>query len=195
MDINLLLKGTHVMEESEGGVNIVDHTGSVTLIRNGKDNILVDVGGRGRLPDIQKGLVDAKLKVEDIGLIILTHFHLDHAFNIASFPNARVIGWNHEWKSGSTFRFKDIETWRVADGIHILPTPGHTPEHISVVVEMDDGQKVVIAGDAINKKYADSKTISAYAFDKNLYAQSADKVLGVGHKIYIGHGETIELKP
>jgi glyoxylase-like metal-dependent hydrolase (beta-lactamase superfamily II) len=194
MEIDQLIKGTHVMEESEGGVNIVDHTGSVTLVQNGKSNILVDVGGRGRMAELQAGLAAKGLREENIDLIILTHFHLDHAFNIGLFPKARVIGWNHEWKSGSTFRFKDIETWKVEDGIHILPTPGHTPEHISVVVEMPDGKKVVIAGDAINQKYAETKTISAYAFDKNLYAQSADKILGVGHQIFIGHGETINLK-
>jgi len=193
MEISLLIQGTHVMEEAEGGVNIVDHTGAVTLVRNGSINILVDVGGRGRMPEIQAGLSAKGLKEEDVDLIILTHFHLDHAFNIGFFTKARVIGWNHEWKSGSTFRFKDIETWKVADGIHILPTPGHTPEHISVVLEMPNGKKVVIAGDAINKKYADTKTISAYAFDKALYAQNADKILALSDEIYIGHGETLRM--
>jgi len=193
MDITLLIKGTHVMEETEGGVNIVDHTGAVTLIQNGPSNILIDVGGRGRLPEIQAGLAKKGLKEDNIDLIILTHFHLDHAFNISAFPKARIIGWNHEWKAGSTFRFKDIETWRIAEGIHILPTPGHTPEHISVIAEMPDGKKIVIAGDAINHKYAETKTISAYAFDKNLYAKNADKILGLANTIYVGHGETIEL--
>ena len=192
MEITQILQGTHVMEDAEGGVNIVDHTGSVSLITTATEKILVDVGGRGRMPEIQAALSAKNLKEDDISLIILTHFHLDHAFNISFFSKARVIGWNHEWKSGSTFRFKDIETWKIADGIHILPTPGHTPEHISVVAEIGDGKKIVIAGDAINKKYADSKTISAYAFDKSLYAQSADKILGLSaQQIHMGHGETL----
>ena len=187
----MLIKGTHVMEEVEGGTNIVDHTGSVTLIQNGQSNILIDVGGRGRLAEIQKGLAERGLKEDNIDLIILTHFHLDHAFNISAFPKARVIGWNHEWKAGSTFRFKDIEAWKVAENISILPTPGHTPEHISVVAEIGNNKKVIIAGDAINHKYADTRKIAAYAFDVNLYQQNADKILSLADKILVGHGDAI----
>ena len=71
------------MEESEGGVNIVDHTGSVTLVQNGKENILVDVGGTWPYGRTAGGITSKKgLKEDNIDLIILTHFHLDHAFNI-----------------------------------------------------------------------------------------------------------------
>jgi len=181
------------MQEEATGVNIMDHTGSVTLIQNGKENILIDVGGRGRLPEIQKGLAEKGLSEDKVDLIILTHFHLDHAFNIAAFPKARVIGWNHEWKEGSTFRFKDIETWKVADGLAIVPTPGHTPEHISVLVLMDDGKKVMIAGDAINGKYVETKNVTAYSFDQNIYKQSAEKILSLSQEIHVGHGEIIRL--
>jgi len=189
-----LIKGTHKMQNMEGGVDIVDHTGSVTLIQDGKSNILVDVGARGRFEELQKKLSENNVTTNTVELIILTHFHLDHSFNIGMFPKARIIGWSHEWKSGSTFRISNIETWSVAPGISILPTPGHTPEHISVVVAHEDGKKTVITGDAINQDFADTKKISAYAFDLNLYSQSAEKIMTVGKDLIIGHGEPISLK-
>jgi len=182
------------MQNMEGGVDIVDHTGSVTLIQDGKSNILVDVGARGRFEELQKKLSENNVTTNTVELIILTHFHLDHSFNIGMFPKARIIGWSHEWKSGSTFRISNIETWSVAPGISILPTPGHTPEHISVVVAHEDGKKTVITGDAINQDFADTKKISAYAFDLNLYSQSAEKIMTVGKDLIIGHGEPISLK-
>ena len=194
MKITPLIKGTHKMQNVEGGVDIVDHTGAVTLIQNGTSNILVDVGARGRFEELQKKLAENNVTPETVELIILTHFHLDHSFNISMFPKARIIGWSHEWKSGSTFRISNIDTWSVSPGISILPTPGHTPEHISVIATHADGKKTIITGDAINQNFVDTKKISAYAFDLNLYSQSAEKIMTVGKDLIIGHGEPINLK-
>ena len=175
-------------EAGETGTNITDHTGSVTFIQNGITNILIDVGGRGRLPEIQSKLAERKVTLDNIDIIILTHFHLDHAFNVAAFPKARVIGWNHEWNEKSTFRFKDIEGREISDGISLLSTPGHTPEHLSVVAKGSNGKRIVIAGDAINNHYIEKKDVSAYAFDKVLYQKSADSLMEISDEFILGHG-------
>lgn len=189
MEVIPLIKGTHVIGAvGETGVNIADHTGSVTLIQSGANNILVDVGGRGQLEKIRNKLSERGLTIENINLIVLTHFHLDHAFNIAVFPKARVIGWSHEWGDGETFRFKNIQGHEIADGVSLLTTPGHTPEHLSVVVKTDNGRKTVISGDAINQHYLDTKKISAYFFDEGLYKKSADSLLEIADEFIMGHG-------
>ncbi|MGY9045495.1 MAG: MBL fold metallo-hydrolase [Rhodobacterales bacterium] len=42
----------------------------------------------------------------------------------------------------------------VAPGIRVIPTPGHTPGHMSVVVE-SDGEQLIVLGDAMTNPYLD----------------------------------------
>src|SRR6185295_12938277 len=99
--------------------------------------------------------------------VVLTHFHLDHSYNIARFPNARVLGWNHDWKETGTDRFGNIENLTIAPDVRIMKTPGHTPEHLSVVVKNEQGT-TVISGDAINEDYMREKKITAFFYDEQL---------------------------
>lgn len=194
MIITPLLVGTHAMKETAEGVDIYDHSSAVTLIRNDGKNMLVDTGGRGKFPLLKEKLAELKLAPEDIHYVVVTHFHLDHAYNIAFFPNAHVIGWIHEWKAGSTFRFADIEKMEFVKGVKIIRTLGHAEEHLSVVATRDDGKKIVMAGDAINGKYVETREIHAMCYDKDLYKQSAEKIMEIADIIIPGHGDQIELK-
>jgi glyoxylase-like metal-dependent hydrolase (beta-lactamase superfamily II) len=194
MNITPLLVGTHAMKETPEGVDIFDHSSAVTLIRNEGKNMLVDTGGRGKFPVIKEKLRELGMSPEDIHYVVLTHFHLDHAYNVSFFPDARVIGWIHEWKTGATFRFADIEAMEFVKGVKIIRTLGHAEEHLSVVAKRDDGKKVVMAGDAINGKYVQTREVHALCYDKELYRQSAEKIMEIADIIIPGHGEQIELK-
>lgn len=194
MIITPLLTGTHAMKETAEGVDIYDHSSSVTLIQNEGKNMLVDTAGRGKFPLIRKKLSGMGLTPEDIHYVVLTHFHLDHAFNAPFFTSARIIGWIHEWKEGSTFRFADIEKIEFIKGVKIIRTLGHAEEHLSVIATRDDGKKVVMAGDAINKKYVETRELHALCYDKELYKLSAEKIMEIADIIIPGHGEMIELQ-
>lgn len=194
MKITPLLVGTHQMKDTPEGVDIFDHCSSVTLLQSDGKNMLVDTGSRGKMPDIKKKLAENGLNPEDIHYVVLTHFHLDHAYNAPFFVNARVIGWIHEWKTGSTFRFADIEKMEFMKGVKIIRTPGHAEEHLSVIATRDDGKKVIMAGDAINKKYADTREIHAMCYDKELYKQSAEKILEMADIVIPGHGEMFKVQ-
>lgn len=107
--------------------------------------------------------------------VVLTHMHTDHAGGLASFPETEVIVSSrelaeatgplakvkgylpHRWPEGFTPRAVEIdgEPWgpfehslAVTDtgDVRILPTPGHTPGHVSVVVE-ENGAALLFAGD------------------------------------------------
>ncbi len=107
--------------------------------------------------------------------VILTHFHTDHTGGILHFPNSDFLvtadeyhgaqGFagmmqgnlpNHwpEWFAPSFVQFESEafgpfeESYAVtsAGDVVIVPTPGHTPSHVSVIVKVD-GISYFLAGD------------------------------------------------
>ncbi len=164
------------------------HTGSVTLLRDDNACILIDTGARGTYGQLKEAIESHNLRCEDISIIVLTHFHLDHCFNAPLFPWAKIVGWMHEWKEGEAFRYSDIEQLRLLDGASILRTPGHSPEHLAVVVE-DAGKTIVMTGDAVNEHYARTGEINVSFYDELIYRQSADHLLNIADEIIPGHGE------
>ncbi len=103
----------------------------------------------------------------DITYIIQTHLHFDHAANTKLFKNAKVIVQLEELRAAYFYDSniehgyvdKDIKdpsiNWEPIVGIKslfnnkmlILPTPGHTVGHQSVIVNLHHYGPVIIAGD------------------------------------------------
>jgi len=112
----------------------------------------------------------------DVKLIVLTHLHIDHDGGLAAFPRARVLVSPGERAAaaGLMGRLNGYlpQRWPAhfdpeplvfadapygpfarsrrltADGALVaLPTPGHTPDHVSVALE-DGERRIVFVGDA-----------------------------------------------
>ena len=113
------------------------------------------------------------LDPEDVRTVVLTHLHTDHVGGVGHFPRSEVVVTRTEWERAQGFagkvrgyvphrfpqavapRLVDLPrdpygpfeaSMEVADGIRLVATPGHTPGHISVVVE-DGGRTLFLAGD------------------------------------------------
>ena len=100
----------------------------------------------------------------DITHLILTHGHIDHAGSLPLFAcpiiltaaeraTPRPIYWGRvrpiDWPDAPYTRIT-TET-DLCHGLRAIPTPGHTPGHLSLMVTLPTGT-VIIAADAINRQ-------------------------------------------
>jgi N-acyl homoserine lactone hydrolase len=112
----------------------------------------------------------------DVRKVVLTHLHTDHAGGLGHFPNSEILIHRRElrlaggfpgkvrgclphrlpdWLSPRPFAFdgpavgpfdSSVPVTEAGD-VLIVPTPGHTPGHVSVVLEESD-HALFFAGDA-----------------------------------------------
>jgi glyoxylase-like metal-dependent hydrolase (beta-lactamase superfamily II) len=191
--IRSIITGVHKVEKDGEIVTLPNHTGAVTYVCLDGKHIIIDTGARGRINEIKKELEVLGLSILDIDYVILTHFHLDHSYNVAHFENSVVIGWSHFWNNGSTVRINDLGKIDGLDGLSIFKTPGHAEEHISVSILIGN-KNVVISGDAINLTYVNRKEIDVFSYDNQLSVESANKILEMADIIVPGHGDVICLE-
>jgi len=116
---------------------------------------------------------------EAVDTVICTHLHVDHVgWNtmlengkwVPTFPNARYLIGKAEWEHWSRDKSEEQQTiladsvkpifdaglaqtvemsHRVSPEIRLTPTTGHTPGHVSVVIE-SRGETAIITGDLIH---------------------------------------------
>lgn len=121
-------------------------------------------------------LAEAGLDPADVTHHVFTHLHVDHVGGAGTLPAATSVCSAAEWRAANrpggrlrglvapeavdrmaTVDFEHepvgpfVASQRLtADGaIRLLPTPGHTGGHLSVLVEADAGPRVLLAGDAV----------------------------------------------
>ncbi len=120
-------------------------------------------------------LTAAGVSPEDIDYVLCTHLHIDHVgWNtrledgrwVPTFPNARYVmpaADDEAFRPGATNSYCEsvlpvIETGQaelvapghmLGDNVTLMPTPGHTPGHVSIHLKSGTAQ-AVITGDALH---------------------------------------------
>jgi len=144
------------------------------LVETEDERIIIDTG-IGELPErirkyvnldrkmtIEKSLKKHGLDPEDISMVINTHLHLDHCGNNFLFKSAKFIVQKKELEyARNPHRFQKNayveEAWnsasydavegetQIGKRIKLIPTPGHTPGHQSVIIE--GARRYIYCGD------------------------------------------------
>jgi glyoxylase-like metal-dependent hydrolase (beta-lactamase superfamily II) len=126
-----------------------------------------------------RALAAAGFGVDDIDFVMCTHLHADHVgWNtrlqngrwVPTFPNARYLFsegeyayWSEQHAKGSVPPFGDSvlpvmaagkaelvrDDFALDDHVRLLPTPGHTPNHVAVCFGRD-GDDAVMTGDLMH---------------------------------------------
>jgi len=155
--------------ESEDARIVVD-----TCIGNDKPRDFPD--WNRRQSDFLSQLAARGAPADAVDMVLCTHLHVDHVgWNtrlvddrwVPTFPNARYLFGREEWaywkneedpfgreaRDDSIVPILDagladlVETdHRLTSEVSLIPTPGHTPGHVSVLVE-SGGERAVITGD------------------------------------------------
>ena len=211
------LRSTLSMFEADGGDDQITIPVPSWLIRHPEATVVVDCGMHSELahegdyldmvsPFFEVGLGEDQLiagalaarqvDAADVGVVVLTHLHFDHAGGLAQLPNARVVVQRDEWAAGggdlaalNNFNPSDYQLGHdvvEVDGEHDLfgdglvscvPTPGHTPGHQSVRVRLAD-QEVVLCGDcAYFERTLNGAPLPALGADLEQQARSIERLV------------------
>ena len=168
-----------------------------TLLQHEGRTIVVDPSYKAaemvRVLDQRTGL-----KPEAVDTVFLTHFHGDHRVGLTAFPNARwrmaapdIASWTAQVAPGSPeqqllLRFEAV-TNELTPGITLLPTPGHSTTHTSLVFT-SDGLRVVVAGDAVmTRDFFAARDVYFNTVDRVAAVQSISAIAELADLVVPGH--------
>ncbi|MGN0838759.1 MAG: N-acyl homoserine lactonase family protein [Pyramidobacter sp.] len=149
---------------------------------------------------------------EKVKLIVLTHLHWDHAWNLQYFPNAEIVVQKRELafalaptpnarKSYALTKQIGGPNWvkallqiraidgpaQLRDGLRVFPTPGHTPGSQTVVADTKDGLYAFPNDLYINMKNYSENIPTGSVNNVNEWYESHEKVRALGAKILLHH--------
>lgn len=171
---------------------------STVLIYSNNKKVLIDPGAdKERL---LKGLEDENLKPEDIDIIFITHWHVDHFLNIRLFPNHKILDATTLWddNGGEYFPNNTSPVENIPEtNIKVIPTPGHTSDHVSLLIDTENGvvcvaQDVFWWEDGKQKSDIEEELLNLedpFWTDKEAMIESRKKVLELADWIIPGHGK------
>jgi glyoxylase-like metal-dependent hydrolase (beta-lactamase superfamily II) len=180
----------------------------VVLVRSPAGVVLVDTGlgppPRDFVPDAEAFLPEelGRLGIESdaVDVVVHTHLHIDHIGWDGAFPGARYVVHEDEWAfftrpeelAGRDHLRQAVvplyaegaidlisgET-EIVPGVRVLPTPGHTPGHVSVRID-SNGESLVVLGDVVVHMFQvfEPETVYVSDGDHELALHTRRRVLG-----------------
>lgn len=165
---------------------------TTTLIIENNLKIIVDPGANRDL--LLSKLTEQGLTPEDINLVFMTHYHVDHNLLAGIFTKAKILDDSIVYEND-----KETEYAGTIPGteIKVLKTPGHDQFHASLMVKTSDGI-VCVAGDVFwwpdnEEQKTDAENLlshkDSFVKDEKALLKSRKKILAVADWIIPGHGK------
>lgn len=139
---------------------------ATTVLIRGERTIVVDPGNHhiAAYGSLGRALARFGLTPGDVDLVVATHSHHDHMASLAPFAGKELVLGADEiayardlygaaetdarlGRMGTVTVVPADGALPIGTGLTVVATPGHTPGHVSVLVESND-ERVLIAGDA-----------------------------------------------
>ena len=105
----------YLVRHPGAGPILVDTGLHSSVARNPRDNLGRFAGRHYHLEegrDVVSQLRERDLTPSDIGIVVLTHLHNDHASGIEAFPEAQFVLSATEWNAATTARFPILQGYR-----------------------------------------------------------------------------------
>ena len=135
-----------------------------------------------------------------IGLVVMTHLHYDHASGATQVAGATFLVERREWDAASSGGFRQgyhrphldpSLRWRAIDvepeadlfgdgSVRLLHTPGHTPGHLSLLLRLAGGERLLLTADAAYaQRTLDERLLSLFLDDDDAYLASLDRLIAL----------------
>jgi len=158
---------------------------------------------RGRDQMLKAQLEKHGLAPEDIGIVINTHLHFDHCGNNHLFQKAKFYVQARELRYAyAPDRFQKVAyirdffdvkieyapvegRYRVIDNVTLVPTPGHSPGHQSVLIKMKERNYVYCGDAAPLRENLEQRNIPGVLYRADQALKSIDMLRTVRNAVYI----------
>jgi glyoxylase-like metal-dependent hydrolase (beta-lactamase superfamily II) len=160
---------------------------TTALIQDREMSIISDPGSPANPGELIKQLKARGLTPGDIGLVFISHAHLDHYKQVGLFPNARVLDYWGLWEGDRCRSGVRI----INEHIRVIETPGHSADSLTLLVQAGH-DRFAICGDVFWEK--DSPEKDPYATDPKALDRSRKKVLEWADFIIPGHGKMFSVR-
>lgn len=183
------------------GVHAIQLTRVFAHLIEGEPASLIDTGYAGSTPAIERALAGIGHELEDIGRVVCTHGHPDHAGSARALADRGIevfihpadadrmrIGWGSALRHPSRGRvfaamtpplerftpLADGDVLPMLGGVTVIHTPGHTPGSVCLYGARD---RVLFVGDALQRRSGKIGFASGLYSDDRRAAERAVKRL------------------
>ena len=187
---------------------------SIVYVEHAGHKLLFDTGGMGERPELRKRFADQGLRMQEIDILVLSHFHHDHVMSFDYFEKARILLHEKEaqWVLSNPddwptprYLFEAVQNTgrlelvrndeEIFPGVQTLLTPGHTPGCMSLVLRDKGMPTTVLAGDAIKNMTELATGQVAMSRDNAASARSIRRIREIAQIVVPGHDRILQVTP
>lgn len=184
--------------------DVRDELATVSLVRSGDAVVVVDPGWPAEALTATL-FYRAGLKPEAVTHVFLTHVDPAHARGIAAFDHVPWLAYGEELAYARSDLGDDPDVAeiigrlveapdRLAPGVDIFPTPGHSPGHTSLMVNTATST-TLLAGDAmLSRDHLEHGDLGPRVFDRDQAEASFREIFELADFVVPGHDNLVWLR-